>query len=84
MTRQDEYFEHDGIKGKVIFRCSVPQEEYQELIQDAPKEYVVIEAKEAVGGVAMFGKYNDDEWSINPWNTRTLVRILIENLNKGV
>lgn len=47
---------------------------------DLPTAYRVFESKTATGGVVVEALYNG-QWITNPWNTRTLVRQLVTELN---
>ena len=47
-------------------------------LQDMAEEYAVIVDEKANAGLIVYGKYNG-VWRENPWSTRFLVRILLEN-----
>lgn len=46
---------------------------------DNPKAYRVVKNEKAQGGVIIYGKYRD-EWQANPWNTRTLVKHFLDDI----
>lgn len=46
--------------------------------QDMASEYAVISDPQANGGLIVYAKYRG-EWSANPWSTRFLIRVLLEN-----
>lgn len=48
---------------------------------DLPEAYRVYESDTATSGVIIEAKFNG-KWSVNPWNTRTLVKHLLEDLGR--
>lgn len=48
------------------------------MLQDMADEYAVVAEKEANAGLMVYGKYNG-VWRVNPWSTRFLIRVLLEN-----
>lgn len=47
-------------------------------LRDMADEYAIISEPEANGGLIVYGKYSG-EWTANPWSTRYLIRVLLEN-----
>lgn len=48
------------------------------MLQDMAEEYVVVADEKANAGLLVYGKYNGT-WRANPWSTRFLIRVLLEN-----
>lgn len=48
------------------------------VLQDMAEEYAVVADEKANAGLIVYGKYNG-VWRVNPWSTRFLIRILLEN-----
>lgn len=48
------------------------------MLQDMAEEYAVVADEKANAGLIVYGKYNG-VWRVNPWSTRFLIRILLEN-----
>ena len=48
------------------------------MLQDMAEEYAVVSDEKANAGLIVYGKYNG-VWRLNPWSTRFLIRILLEN-----
>ena len=48
------------------------------MLQDMAEEYAVVVDEKANAGLIVYGKYNG-VWRVNPWSTRFLIRILLEN-----
>lgn len=48
------------------------------MLQDMAEEYAVVVDEKANAGLIVYGKYNG-VWRGNPWSTRFLIRILLEN-----
>jgi hypothetical protein len=48
------------------------------MLQDMAEEYAVIADEKANAGLIVYGKYGG-VWRVNPWSTRFLIRILLEN-----
>jgi hypothetical protein len=46
--------------------------------QDMASEYAIVADPQANGGLIVYAKYHG-EWSANPWSTRFLIRVLLEN-----
>ena len=46
--------------------------------QDMASEYAIVAEPKSNGGLIVYAKYNG-EWSANPWSTRFLIRVLLEN-----
>jgi hypothetical protein len=46
--------------------------------QDMASEYAIVAGPKANGGLIVYAKYQG-EWSANPWSTRFLIRVLLEN-----
>jgi hypothetical protein len=46
--------------------------------QDMASEYAIVADPKANGGLIVYAKYQG-EWSANPWSTRFLIRVLLEN-----
>lgn len=68
------------LEGKVIWRWTPPSELVNDVRQDCAEEYAVTEEPDAIGGIVIRERRNDF-WSINPWNTRHVVRELIRQLS---
>ena len=49
-----------------------------EMPQELAEEYAVIADEKANAGLIVYGKYGG-VWRVNPWSTRFLIRILLEN-----
>lgn len=47
-------------------------------LQDLADEYAIVADKRANAGLIVYGKYNG-VWRANPWSTRFLIRVLLEN-----
>lgn len=47
-------------------------------LQDMAEEYAVVADEKANAGLIVYGNYNG-VWRVNPWSTRFLIRILLEN-----
>ena len=47
--------------------------------QDMADEYAIVVDEKANAGIIVYGKYND-KWNANPWSTRFLIRLLLENM----
>ena len=68
----------DKISGKEVFRWTPPPDLRNNICDDVADEYVITEVAEASsGGIIMWAKYHG-KWSANPWNTRTIVRRLLD------
>jgi hypothetical protein len=63
-------------EGRVIFRMTTNPEDDITGIDDLAEEYVVIERKEAMAGLVIWGRYRD-EWHCNP-SARHVVKRLLE------
>ena len=48
------------------------------MLQDMAEEYAVIADEKSNAGLIVYGKYSG-VWRVNPWSTRFLIRILLEN-----
>ena len=48
------------------------------MLQDMAEEYAVVYYEKANAGLIVYGKYGG-VWRVNPWSTRFLIRILLEN-----
>lgn len=52
--------------------------EEKAMFQDMAKEYAIVLEPQANAGIIVYAKYKD-EWNSNPWSTRFLIRVLLEN-----
>ena len=68
---------------KVIYIWEIP-DDYPNFSghDDIPEAYRVIENEEATAGVIVESRIRG-KWGANPWNTRTLVRHLLSELNRS-
>ena len=48
------------------------------MLQDMAEEYAVVADEKANAGLIVYGKYSG-VWRVNPWSTRFLIRVLLEN-----
>ena len=75
-------------KANVIFRKEFDSLEFglsrkEAFMQDMANEYVVVKDEKANGGIIVYAKHGND-WTVNPWSTRFLIRYLIDNLKEEV
>lgn len=57
-------------------KFGLSEEEAQ--MQDMADEYAIVYDKDAIGGIVIYAKCRG-EWVANPFSTRFLVRVLLEN-----
>ena len=66
------------ISGKEVFRWTPPADMRTNVCDDIAEKYVITELPKATsGGIIIWAKYHG-KWSANPWNTRTIVRRLLD------
>lgn len=65
-------------RGKIIYHWVVP-DDYPDFTgyDDIADQYRIIEDDRSSSGIIIQAKYNG-EWRTNPWNTRVLVRHLLD------
>lgn len=68
-------------KGNIIYRWKNPHPRKYRILNNEAEEYIVIEDKEAVSGVVIYGKFNK-EWTCGPWSANPLVRQLQAELEE--
>ena len=73
----------DGTDGKILYECEPKGfKDNERMTGDIPEAYRVIECSDATGGgIIIYAKYHG-KWEANPWNCRTLVKCLLEELRK--
>lgn len=66
------------LSGKILWLWTPPAELVNDVRQDCAEEYAVTEEPDAIGGIAIWERRHNF-WSINPWNTRHVVRELVRH-----
>lgn len=72
------------VEGRLpVFHCVMDRNKFglskdDAMLQDMAEEYAVVADEKANAGLIVYGKYNG-VWCVNPWSTRFLIRILLEN-----
>jgi len=67
----------------VMDRDKLGLTEREARFQDMADEYAVVSEPEANGGIIVYAKYKG-EWFVNPWSTRFLIRVLLQNMGVPV
>jgi len=72
------------VEGRLpVFHCVMDRNKFGlskegAMLQDMAEEYAVVADEKANAGLMVYGKYSG-VWRPNPWSTRFLIRILLEN-----
>ena len=63
---------------KIIFEWTVPAD-HPNITghDDLPAAYRVVENEDAACGIIVYAKWRG-KWEVNPWNTRTLIKHLLD------
>lgn len=72
--------ESENSEHEIIFEYVFPTATAEDTLADRPDGYRVVDAPEARNGVIIYALYHG-QWRANPWNTRSLVRVLLEKLH---
>ena len=66
---------------KIIFEWTVPDDHTNFTgHDDLPEAYRVEKNPDATGGIIVYAKWRG-KWEANPWNTRTLIKHLLDKLD---
>lgn len=68
---------------QIIFEWEVPENlRKYKVDEDLAEAYRVVKCDEAVSGIIVYFRWKG-EWKANPWNTRSLIRHLIDQLSEA-